>query len=78
MLIPGVPDSDLKRLHWIHGRGRGALGLCHVPSGVTVVRECLPDTRPCQVMQELEAELSESLQSAGLIAGTDRTGNRSV
>lgn len=65
MPIPGIPDNQLEHLHWNYSNGRGAVGLRHLPSGITVSRECLPDTSVWQVMQELEAELKEALQRAG-------------
>jgi hypothetical protein len=41
MVIPGVSDTDLEHLHWNYGGSKGALGLRHVPSGITVSRHCL-------------------------------------
>jgi hypothetical protein len=67
MPVPGVPDSQLERLHWSYGGGRGALGLRHRPSGVVVAREYPPDVPAWRVMQELEAELKEKLWNDGVI-----------
>ena len=69
MRIPGVQDNELCRLHWNYGKGRGALGLRHEPSGLTVFRECTPGIPVLQIMRELESELRTKLQNAGLIKG---------
>jgi len=68
MLVLGVPDSELEWLHWNVGRGRGSLGLRHIPSGITVSGECFPDVPVSQIMQGLAAELHQKLRSTGLIA----------
>ena len=69
MLIPGIPDDELERLHWNSGRGRGAAGYRHLPSGITVARELIPDVPVLEQDQELLAELKEKLWSAGLLGG---------
>jgi hypothetical protein len=63
MLIPGVPDNELERLHWNYGGGRGAIGLRHKPSGITVCRECLPDVPVSQLAEQLKAELEDKLRN---------------
>ena len=67
MRIPGVQDNELCRLHRNYGKGRGALGLRHEPSGLTVFRECTPGVPVLQIMRELESELRTKLQNAGLV-----------
>jgi hypothetical protein len=62
MLIAGIPDADLERIHWRYGGGRGAVGYRHVPSGITAVRECLdlPVRHYCaEALTELERKLRE-------------------
>ena len=66
MAIQGISKTDLKYLHWNYGNGRGALGLQHVPSGLTVVRES--SGRPIiQIMEELAGELRRKLEGAGIL-----------
>jgi hypothetical protein len=67
MMIIGVPDEQLARTHWRHGGGRGALGYRHIPSGISVYREC-PAGVPVQAIDaELLIELQEALRSRGNI-----------
>jgi hypothetical protein len=68
MLIPGVPDSHLERLHWNYGSGRGARSLRHLPSGITADRESVPGVPVWQTMQELATDLQAKLRRAGIIA----------
>jgi hypothetical protein len=65
MLIPGVPDNELELLHWNYGGGRGAVGLRHTPSGITVYRECLPNTCVWQQIRTLKVELEDKLRIMG-------------
>jgi hypothetical protein len=67
MRIPGVDDEDLERLHWRHGGGRGALGYRHLPSGISVYRECPPGVPVRAIDTELLVELQEALRSRGLL-----------
>jgi hypothetical protein len=73
MLIPGIPDSHLERLHWNYGGGRGAHGLRHLPSGITVSRESVPGIPSWQTMPELAADLQAKLSRAGIIAPRSQT-----
>jgi hypothetical protein len=66
MLIDGVDDEQLERLHWNLGGGRGILGIRHVPSGISVSRECPPKVPVRQFMEELVGELREQLKQAGV------------
>ncbi|GEM_PF-6511245 len=68
MLIPGIPEMELERLHYILGGGRYALALRHIPSGIFAEREFPPNVAVRQVQQELTVELEEKLRRAGLIA----------
>jgi hypothetical protein len=68
MLIPGIPDQDLERIHWRYGGGRGAAGYRHLPSGITVTRECPPTVSVRRVYTELLAELERVLREQGLIS----------
>ena len=68
MLIPGIPDEDLERLHWNCDGGRGAAGYRHVPSGITVARECLPDVPTGQFYEAALAELKRELGKLGLLS----------
>lgn len=74
MLIPGVPDEDLERLHWNDGGGRGAAGYRHVPSGITVARECLPDIPTRHFYEEALAELERMLRERGLVSSNGGNG----
>jgi hypothetical protein len=67
MSIPGIPDEHLERFHENYGRGRGALGYRHLPSGIVVYRICPPDIPHLQIDQELVAELKEKLRERGLL-----------
>src|SRR5262249_36911054 len=73
MTIPGVPDEDLLRLHWNYGGGRGAVGYRHIPSGITVARDCLPDVPTRQFYEEALAELERQLRERGLLLSTGET-----
>jgi hypothetical protein len=68
MLIPDVPDSHLEWIHWNYGGGRGAHGLRHLPSGITVGCESVPNVPVGQTMQEVAAVLQAKLLGAGIIA----------
>jgi hypothetical protein len=70
MLIPGVPEEDLERLHWNYG-GRGAAGYRHVPSGITGARECLPNIPARYVYGEALAELERELRERGFLASNE-------
>jgi hypothetical protein len=67
MSIPGIDDKDLQRQHWRDGDGRGALGYRHLPSGVSVYRECGPGVPLRVIDAELLAELEEQLRLQGLL-----------
>jgi hypothetical protein len=67
MSIPGVPDEHLARTHWRHGGGRGALGYVHLPTGISVYRECSPGASVHAVDAELLIELREALRSRGIL-----------
>lgn len=71
-MIPGIPENELEQLHWNFGGGRGALGLRHIPSGISVERECPPNVTLFQVLHELTLELQEKLGQAGFMA-SDKT-----
>ena len=63
MLTPGTPDEDLVRVHWNRGGGSATAGYRHVPSGITVARECLSGI-PVRIfyqeaLEELELVLRE-------------------
>ena len=62
MSIPGVPDEDLMRRHRRYGGGRGALGYRHLPSGISVSRDCPPGVSVSVIDAELLAELAERLR----------------
>jgi hypothetical protein len=73
MLIPGISDEDLERLHWNCGGGRGAAGYRHIPSGIIVARECLPDVPTRHVYEAALAELKRELRKQGLLSNDDGT-----
>jgi hypothetical protein len=73
MVLPGIPDEHLARLHWNEGGGRGSLAYRHLPSGITVRRDCPPGVPVHSIDAELLAELAESLRSEGLLAGANET-----
>jgi hypothetical protein len=69
MLIPGIPDEHLVRVHGNYGRGKGGeLAYKHLPSGIMVSRVYSPDVSSWQLGEELLAELKEKLKRAGTIA----------
>lgn len=67
MLIAGIPDEHIERLHWNLGGGRGALGYRHRPSGIEVSRECRPGVAVLEIDQEVLADFKKTLKSAGII-----------
>ena len=72
MIIPGIPDKDLRRHHWRYAPGRGGgHGLEHIPSGLKVCRDCGSGDKPFQVAQALVVELLAKLVAHGII--TDET-----
>jgi hypothetical protein len=71
MRIPGVADTDLVQMHWNYGGGRGAIAHRHVPSGITVRRECPPDVSVHQLDSELLVELTDKLRAAGILGGEE-------
>jgi hypothetical protein len=73
MLIPGIPDEELEELHWNYGGGRGAAGYRHVPSGITVTRECLPDAPTRHAYEAALAELEHALREQGFLSNGERT-----
>jgi hypothetical protein len=70
--IPGIPDDEIERLHWNFGGGKGTIGFRHVPSGITVHRECPPGVPLAVVQNEVLAEFVKRLCSAGLIVVSKR------
>jgi hypothetical protein len=66
-MIIGVPDEQLERIHWRHGGGRGALAYRHIPSGISVYRECPAGVAVRAIDAELLIELQEALRSRGMI-----------
>ena len=68
MLIPGVPDEHLEWFHGNYGRGKGAVGYRHLPSGIVVSRKCPPDVPVLQIGEELLAELKEKLRQGGFLS----------
>ena len=67
MSIPGVPDEHLERHHWRGGGGRGAIGYLHLPTGISVYRECSPGVSVHAIDAELLVELQEALRSRGIL-----------
>jgi hypothetical protein len=63
MLIPGIPDDQLRRRHLGGGGGSGGLGYTHLPSGVSVFRGYTPGTPHHQLDRELLLELTDKLQA---------------
>lgn len=52
-----------------YGGGRGAVGYRHVPSGITVGRECPPNVPIRQVGKEARAEFIQVLRERGISRG---------
>jgi hypothetical protein len=78
MLIPGIPDADLERLHWHHGGGRGTAGFRHKPEcppGVPV-RRCY-EAALAQLVRELR-ERALLADGAGTSAGASPDGGSGV
>ena len=74
MLIPGVPDEHLVRQHWRDGGGRGSLGYRHLPSGISVSRQCPPGVPVSVVDADLLAELAARLRDEGSVAARGESG----
>jgi hypothetical protein len=74
MLIPGIPDADLMRLHWNYGGGRAAVGYRHVPSGILAARECQPDFPARHSYAAALAELERVLRERGFLPKGEVTG----
>jgi hypothetical protein len=71
MLIPGIPDEHLERLHLYLGPGKGsAYAYRHLPSGITVCGEIPPDMNVYLFDRKLVADLAEQLKAAGFLTGT--------
>lgn len=67
MSIPDIPDEHLARQHWRGGEGRGCLGYVHVPTGISVSRECPPGVSVHAIDAELLIELRDLLRSRGVL-----------
>jgi hypothetical protein len=75
MVIPGIPDDQLERLHWYLGPGKGnEYAYRHIPSGIMVGGTCPPQMKILQFDQQLIAELKEKLTVAGIIKSTETDG----
>jgi hypothetical protein len=74
MLIPGVADTDLQRLHRNYGDGQGAGGYCNVPSGVTVIQNFLPGKPVLDYYEDALAELESKLRERGPLSDNNRRG----
>jgi len=68
-LVPGIPNEEVHLMHWNYGGGRGATGYRHVPSGITVGRECPPNVPIRQVDKEALAEFIQVLRERGISRG---------
>lgn len=71
--MEGILDEHLARYHWNYGNGRGALGYRHLPSGVSVYRDCAPAVPVRGIDAELLIELQEELRSRGILSSETRT-----
>ena len=73
MVIPGIPDDHLERLHWYLSPGKGSeYAYKHVPSGIIVGGRKPPDVRIHDFDEQLIAELTAKLHAAGYITDIDR------
>jgi hypothetical protein len=72
MLIQGIPDDHLERVHWYLGRGKGSeYAYKHVPSGIMVGGAKPPQMTIHEFDQQLIGELMEKLKAAGIITGKE-------
>jgi len=72
MVIPGVPDDQLERLHLYLGPGKGSTyAYKHLPSGITVCAAKPPQVKVHLFHQQLIAELTAKLRAAGVLKGTE-------
>jgi hypothetical protein len=61
-----IPKHQMERVHYNYGGGRGSYLLRHLPSGVSVHRECLPDIPNSKLLEMLEGELKDKLIALGI------------
>lgn len=75
MVIPGIPDEHLERLHFYLGPGKGSrYAYKHIPSGIMVGGAKPPEMKIHQYDQQLIAQLAEKLKAAGIITGSETGG----
>ncbi len=68
MLVPGIPDDHIERVHWYLGPGKGSeYAYKHAPSGIMVGGACPPQMTAFQFDQQLFAEFVEKLKAAGVV-----------
>jgi hypothetical protein len=64
--------------HRNSGGGRGALRIRHLPSGVSLFRECPPGVPVTRFHLEMLAELGQKLKAQGLCEGEERISSEST
>jgi hypothetical protein len=68
VLIHGIPNDDIERIHWWLGPGKGSeCGYKHLPSGIMVRGARPPDMSAHQFDRRLFAEFLEKLKAAGIV-----------
>jgi len=71
MLIPGIPDAHLEKIHTYLGPGKsGEYAYKHIPSGI-MIRATPPPQMPLREFRhKLIDELAKKLKAAEIIAST--------
>jgi hypothetical protein len=68
MMIHGIPEDKLERIHWYLGPGKGSeYADKHIPSGIMVGGLKPSDMKTHEFVERLFAELVEKLKAAGII-----------
>ncbi len=75
MMIHGIPEDQLERIHWYHGPGKGSsYAYKHLPSGIVAGGRKPPAMKTHEFDRQLLAELVEKLKAAGILSTTERGG----
>jgi hypothetical protein len=71
MVIPGIPDDQLERIHYYLGPGNGSgYAYKHIPSGILAGGTKPPQMNIHQFDLRLIADLTEKLKAAEIISET--------
>ncbi len=75
MVIPGIPDEHIERIHWWFGPGKvSECAYRHIPSGIVVGGPRPPDISAFDFDRQLLAAFVEKLKAAGIVKDEETRG----